>query len=193
MNIERIAVEKENNIIATLKGENLSPTVIFIGGIHGNEKAGIKALKKVIKTIENENITIDGNFFALRGNVTALKQDIRYTDVDLNRIWTLQNILRIKNDDLADESADVLEFKKLYKIIKEILDTCKGPFYFIDLHTTSADTIPFITISDSLNNRKFASNFSVPVILGIEDKVQHFLVQRFHAVFQYTNDAIDLF
>ena len=162
-------VENEDHLIAAIKGQKTSPTIVFIGGIHGNEKAGIKALEKVLQKIDNENIKIYGNFFALRGNITALELGVRYTDVDLNRIWTLQNIRDISRQDLANKYADIAELKKLHTIITEIFNSCKGPFYFIDLHTTSADTIPFITISDSLNNRKFAKHFSVPVILGIEE------------------------
>lgn len=61
------------------------------------------------------------------------------------------------------------EQKEIYHILKNILETDKGPFYFLDLHTTSADTQPFITISDSLDNRRYSSNFSIPTILGIEE------------------------
>jgi hypothetical protein len=46
-----------------------------------------------------------------------------------------------------------------------------GPFYFFDLHTTSSPTIPFITVNDSLLNRKFTSQYPVPLILGIEEYI----------------------
>ncbi len=60
----------------------------------------------------------------------------------------------------------------MFRTIRTILSNSIGPFYFIDLQTTSSYTIPFITISDSLNNRKFSSNFHLPVILGIEEYLE---------------------
>jgi hypothetical protein len=44
-----------------------------------------------------------------------------------------------------------------------------GPFYFFDLHNTSSATIPFITVNDSLLNRKFTHQYPIPLILGIEE------------------------
>ena len=61
---------------------------------------------------------------------------------------------------------------QIYALVKEILSSERGPFHFLDLHTTSSPSVPFITISDSLNNRKFASNFPVPVVLGIEEYLE---------------------
>jgi hypothetical protein len=39
----------------------------------------------------------------------------------------------------------------------------------MDLHTTSSETIPFLTVNDSLLNRKFTKQFPVPIVLGIEE------------------------
>jgi len=154
--------------LAREKGVKTSPSIIIFGGIHGNEQAGIHGLKKVIQKIDNEDINLNGNFYAIAGNLNALNKNIRFEETDLNRIWTDEHVSDINgsNEDLYTEEKEQSE---LYQILKEILAADKGPFYFIDLHTTSAETIPFITISDSLNNRKFANNFSIPVVLGIEE------------------------
>jgi len=154
--------------IGRKKGVKTYPSIIIFGGIHGNEQAGIHGLKKVIQNIDNENVKLNGNFYAIAGNLNALHKNIRFEVADLNRIWTDDhvNIINGSNKDLNPEEKEQSE---IYHIIKEILATDKGPFYFIDLHTTSSETIPFITISDSLNNRRFARNFSIPVVLGIEE------------------------
>ena len=158
----------EKRIIGAFQNDSSLPTIIIIGGIHGNEKAGIIALKKIVQLIENKNIKINGNFYALSGNIKALKNNVRFNKADLNRLWTEEIINKITTNN-EEYSEDTDEQVDIYKTIKNILKTNKGPFYFIDLHTTSAATEPFITISDSLNNRKFASNFSIPIILGIEE------------------------
>tara|TARA_R110002073_G_scaffold101988_1_gene231636 strand:+ start:1659 stop:2840 length:1182 start_codon:yes stop_codon:yes gene_type:complete len=162
---EKITIKR---VLGSIQGTKNAPTVICFGGIHGNERAGVYALIKVLKTIEKEKIPFLGNFYAISGNINALQKNIRFEDIDLNRIWSAKKIQIIDdfNKNIYKES---FEQQEIYKQIKEIVKKDKGPFYFIDLHTTSSDTSPFITISDSLNNREFSSNFSIPTILGIEE------------------------
>lgn len=155
-------------ILGKIKGSKQTPTVVVLAGIHGNEQAGVKASKKVLHKIKEENIQFKGNFYVIFGNINASKKGIRFEDIDLNRIWRKENIEAL-NDSSAKKNAEVKEQIEIYQAIKEILNDDVGPFYFIDLHTTSSATVPFITISDSLNNRKFSSNFPVPVVLGIEE------------------------
>lgn len=161
---QKISVQR---VLGKIIGTKESPTVIAIGGIHGNERAGVNALLKVFKTIASEKIPFKGNFYGISGNINAISKNVRFQNVDLNRIWTKEQILKLHlENDLDEESS---EQKEIYHILKNILETDKGPFYFLDLHTTSADTQPFITISDSLDNRRYSSNFSIPTILGIEE------------------------
>jgi len=154
-------------ILYSFRKNKTAPTVIFFGGIHGNEPAGIYGLIRVIEQIKDNNISLKANFYAITGNLNALKKNIRYEKADLNRLWTNENIANLK--DSGSKKAEQKEQLELYELIKNILSKNNGLFYFIDLHTTSSETIPFITISDSLENRKFAANFSIPIILGIEE------------------------
>ncbi len=41
--------KKEDRIIGKVKGYNKGPTLIFIAGMHGNEPAGILALRDVLE------------------------------------------------------------------------------------------------------------------------------------------------
>jgi len=158
-----------NRIIGDIEGSKKTPTVIVIAGIHGNEKAGVKASKLVLHKIKEENIAFKGNLYMVLGNINALNKNIRFEDVDLNRIWKKDNLNAIKINNNVELSTEKKEQIDIFFIIRDILKNDKGPFYFLDLHTTSSSSIPFITISDSLNNRKFSSNFPVPVVLGIEE------------------------
>jgi hypothetical protein len=162
---KKISIQR---FLGTIKGSENSPSVIVIGGIHGNESAGVYALHKVIEEIEEEAIKFKGNFYALSGNLNSLKKKVRFDDIDLNRIWTHEDIDYLKLSG-SKFNTEIDEQIALYDILKDILSKDKGPFYFIDLHTTSSETKPFITISDSLNNRKFSSGFSLPIVLGIEE------------------------
>lgn len=169
VNIKALNFDIEvERIIGSIKGAKKSPTVVIMAGIHGNETAGLYALNKVVETIREHKLVLQGNLYALCGNMNALDKGIRFEVVDLNRIWTHDHVAYIKSEN-AEFSSDALEKIALYQIVKDLLKIEKGPFYFIDLHTTSAETEPFITISDSINNRRFSKKFPVPIILGIEE------------------------
>lgn len=110
----------------------------------------------------------DGNLYFILGNINALNKGVRFEQIDLNRIWRNENIKALQNSE-KEVMAEVREQRDIYELIREILRKEEGPFYFLDLHTTSSSSVPFITISDSLNNRKFSSHFPIPVVLGIEE------------------------
>ena len=157
-----------NRIIGKIEGHKKGPTMVFFGGIHGNETAGVFALNHVFGELNAKHIS--GTLYAITGNTEALRQNKRYLNHDLNRLWFQERIEEIQGKtQLKTEEAELLE---LFKIIHDILDTETGPFYFIDFHTTSSKTIPFITINDALINRKFSTLFPVPLVLGIEEYLE---------------------
>ncbi len=157
-----------NRIIGKIKGDKSGPTMVFFGGIHGNETAGVFALNQVFSALNPEDIS--GTLYAITGNMAALKANKRYLNNDLNRLWFETRIKDIQNQShLNSEEAELLE---IFKILHHILETESGPFYFIDFHTTSSKTLPFITINDALINRKFSMLFPVPLVLGIEEYLE---------------------
>ncbi len=158
-----------DRIIGHIRGSQPGPTLVFIGGIHGNEPAGVFALKRVLDELQAKNIPIKGNIYALGGNLWALEKGKRYDEQDLNRLWTSENMMHIGNGDPNIINEDVAQQVALYQIIQKIMMTHQGPFYFMDLHTTSSKTVPFLTVNDSLLNRKFTMQYPVPMILGIEE------------------------
>lgn len=162
---EYIAAQR---IMGEFPGSERGPSVLIFSGIHGNEKAGVYASRRIIDRIESQGISFKGNIYFILGNIGALNKGLRYQDQDLNRIWNRDHIEAIQRGDIevTDESVEQIE---IYDLIKQILRKDQGPFYFLDLHTTSSNSEPFITISDSLNNRKFSSHFPIPVVLGIEE------------------------
>ena len=154
-----------NRIIGKIIGDEKQPTIVFFGGIHGNETSGVFALQEIFKTIESLNI--QGSVYGISGNLKALEVNKRYIDEDLNRIWTRDKLHYLKNKNKLNTEEQ--EQTELFAILKEIITSHSGPFYFIDFHTTSSKTLPFITINDALINRKFSKLFPVPIVLGIEE------------------------
>lgn len=157
-----------DRIIDHIKGEKGGPTVVFFGGVHGNETAGVFALKQVFEELRSSQSTVHGELYAISGNLGALKTKQRFQYEDFNRIWFPERIERIvQNKDIRNSEED--ELYHLYLLLESILATGTSPFYFLDLHTTSSDTSPFMVLNDSLLNRKYASNYPLPIILGIEE------------------------
>ena len=158
----------EKRIIYHVKGKHQGPTLVFFAGIHGNEQAGVKALKSILPKIDKQNTY--GEIYGIYGNINAIEQNKRYIESDLNRIWTTKHL-----DELKDKMYHINEEKEqkdIYKLISNILSTNEQPLYFIDFHTTSSKTLPFITINDALINRKFSKRFPVPIVLGIEEYLE---------------------
>ncbi|AKA35457.1 succinylglutamate desuccinylase/aspartoacylase family protein [Flagellimonas lutaonensis] len=155
-------------IVGHIKGKQPGPTVVFFGGIHGNEPAGIFALDEVVKKLRSNKTPFNGEFFAVAGNVSALQKKVRFHEEDLNRIWHPERIAQLERQN-GRETPDAKEMRALMGFLKELFSTTSPPYYFIDLHTTSGETSPFIVVNDSLLNRKFVSNYPLPIILGIEE------------------------
>lgn len=158
-------------IIGHIKGQKPGPTVVFLGSIHGNEPSGLFALHQVYNELLVSAYEFNGTFVAISGHHWALRHQLRYHKYDLNRLWTSEAIAKLRGGAFseAEMSEDIAQQKEIFQCLQELFATSEGPYYFFDLHTTSSATEPFITINDTLINRKFASLYPVPTILGIEE------------------------
>ena len=157
--------------IGSFGGKQTGPTIVVFAGIHGNEPAGVFAIKQLLLQLENLNPQFSGQLIALAGNTLALERGERFIESDLNRIWHADFIKKIRNGGFEPHEIlpDINEQIEIYNQIDNIFKTHKPPYYFIDLHTTSSDSVPFITLNDTLRNRDFALQFPLPSILGIEE------------------------
>jgi len=147
------------------------PTVVFFAGIHGNEPSGIFSLKQVFEYLEKWRPDFKGNIIGFSGNMAALERGERFIKKDLNRIWQNERVEKIRNNgfDVEEIMPDIDQQIDIYRHIEMLFREHPGPYFFVDLHTTSAESVPFITLNDTLRNRYFALNFPVPIILGIEE------------------------
>ncbi|MEP0133336.1 MAG: succinylglutamate desuccinylase/aspartoacylase family protein [Eudoraea sp.] len=166
---ERLKTER---IIGHLSGKEMGPTLVFFGGIHGNEPSGVEALEEVFRQLKSGEEHIKGSVFGIKGNLPALVEKKRFLDHDLNRIWTHSGIDEIEQRSEPERSVEEKELSEIHQLISDIFATHAPPYYFIDFHTTSSPTLPFITINDALINREFARLFPVPIILGIEEYLE---------------------
>lgn len=160
---------KHARVIGHITGAKEGPTFIFFGGIHGNEPAGVKALEHVFPELQNRAYELHGAVYGLRGNIPGILSSRRYVCDDLNRLWTASKIEHIRSKPETNRSPEEKQLIEILDLVLEIIHTRPGPIYFVDIHTTSSKSIPFITINDALINRKFSTCFPIPVVLGIEE------------------------
>jgi hypothetical protein len=163
---QKIQVDR---IIGRVDGTKPGPCLLFFGGIHGNEPASVFALRQVVQNLATKQDELSGSIIAISGNLWALERSVRYHETDLNRMWGPETIEALKRGDFKPTNEDEKQQVEIFDLIQDILNTETGPFYFFDLHTTSSVSIPFITVNDSLLNRKFSRQYPVPLILGIEE------------------------
>lgn len=179
---EAIGAGRENaaeRVIGRYVGSNPGPLVICIGGIHGNEPAGVHALRKVLAELGRARPQFRGMVVGLTGNARAIARGQRYLDRDLNRAWLPENVrnLRIRADRKAECSEEIEQRELLSAIETAILESGAGenpdrPVLVIDLHTTSSQGAPFAIISDTLMNRRLAETLEIPIILGLEESIE---------------------
>ena len=149
-------------------GENKNgPLLLAIGGIHGNEPAGVVGLENVFKKLWKQTPSFKGRLVGLCGNCAALAQKKRYLDKDLNRLWSQREIERIKAIDSPKEY--ISEEKELVELL-EIIEK-EGAAYsdriMLDLHTTSAPGGFFSIITQDRYNRELATALYAPVIFNL--------------------------
>lgn len=148
-------------------GAGGGPTLVALGGIHGNEPAGLIAAERVLARMERERMIerglVRGTFVALAGNRGALAAGARFTDRDLNRGWNDAALAAASN-----ESAEDREQAELHAAIHEAYEDAPADRrYFVDLHTTSAPGVPFVVADGAERAQAFALAFPLPVFFGL--------------------------
>jgi succinylglutamate desuccinylase len=164
--------------LGRLAGDESGPTLITLAGIHGNEPAGVAAAERVLGWLERHSPPLAGDVVFLTGNVSALARKTRFVDLDLNRQWTPERVAALAVDgEGPDDPVERGEQRELLASLRGAVRAARGPMYFLDLHTSSADGPPFLTVGDTLRNRRFVRCFPLPLILGLEEQVDGALLE----------------
>ena len=160
-------------VVSRFSGNQDGPLLIVIGALHGNEKAGVEAIRLMKKMLEVEPITnpdfhFKGAFVGLIGNLQAYQSNKRFIDADLNRIWTKKNI---KSDELT--SSEATEQKQLIKAIKkEVRKNNPSEVVILDLHSTSSAGGIFTIPTKHTRSIKVGNTLHAPLITGMLDDVK---------------------
>ena len=170
--------EELNEEIPRIIGEYSSgsegPLLFVTGGIHGNEPSGIEALEKVFKELNKTKPEIKGTILGVSGNKNALNENKRYIHEDLNRTWTKKNV--------QEEIKDTHEKKEMHQIIELLKQYPERNFtkrYFLDCHTTSSPSLPYVSVQEVNDNDEWAHKFPTYIIRGFSDiitgDIDHYL------------------
>lgn len=168
-------IVEHNRILFSCCGNPDGPFVIFSGGMHGNEPSGVLALKNVFKELVKRNIKVNGSVLAFIGNRNALNKGQRYTTIDLNRLWTNKNLDKLHAEGFAESelNPDVIEMIDIDNLIQEFQNTTSGKeHYFIDLHTTSAPSVPFAVVDRKDHCVEMALKFPLPVVVNLNEYIK---------------------
>jgi succinylglutamate desuccinylase len=176
----------QNRIICSYEGSKKGPLLICLGGIHGNELAGVRAIDLVGKMLEVEPITnpdfhYHGKFLGIRGNLQALQAGKRFIDKDLNRSFTAENIAKVRQRDITTFEAEDFEIMELMDLVfREIEAYQPEELYMMDLHTTTATGGIFcITKDEDPKSVRLAVDLRAPVIKGIAKGIRGTTIEFF--------------
>lgn len=163
------------------------PLIFMMGGIHGNEKAGVTALEYLIKMLEvepvtNENFSFTGRLVALKGNIQALQKRVRFVKQDLNRMFRPEVMTEIRNKEiLKDEEKELIEIVEFFE--KHIEAYQPEKVFLLDLHTTSVSGGIFTITDESPSALQLGLELGAPVIegflSGLQGTVLHYVSDRY--------------
>jgi succinylglutamate desuccinylase len=158
-------------------------TLLFVvGGMHGNEPAGVRAMRTVFADSRARARRSTGawsGWWATRGRWPRGKRFLRdgpEPPVDRRAPAGARGSMPPPTTRARPEAAEQRE------LLRTFLEHMREPWervVLLDLHSTSAGGAPFTIISDTLQNRPVAFALPVPVLLGLEERIEGTLLSWF--------------
>jgi succinylglutamate desuccinylase len=163
---------ENDRVIGVYEGNRKGPLFLVIGGIHGNEPAGVHAMEQLFEMLYNEPIynpafLFFGNLVAIKGNLQALNAKKRYIKEDLNRILTKERIKHPETLQFED-----IEIRNLINCIRFFIQKYQPEkLIILDLHTTTAHGGIFSITSLEQESERIAVELHAPVVRGIHSGI----------------------
>ena len=152
--------------IGTYTSGKLGPLLFVSAGVHGNEPSGVQALQKVFADLEKVRPEISGMVVGVVGNRRGLDENVRYVDEDLNRAWTEENVA-LETPETYEQS----EMREIISLLERYPEEDFEKRIFLDCHTTSSATLPYISVQEVNDNDEWAHQFPTYIIRGFSDLV----------------------
>lgn len=142
--------------VIKIVGKEKGPTSIILAGVHGDEKCGVKAFKKILPNLHIEK----GQVFFMYGNPKAIKMNKRFIEVNLNRMF--------KNEDLLSKKDKRSYEYKRAQFLKKYL---RQADVLLDLHESSNIKSEVFAICEK-NAKEIASYLPVTSVASGFDHIQ---------------------
>lgn len=156
------------------------PTIVMSGGMHGNEPAGVLAIGRVFAALAAADIAVAGRVIGLCGNIGALRLGARFTDRDLNRCWDAESVRHLRAT--LGHTAEDVEQWELLQAFDDAVAHARGPIIHLDLHSMSADGVPFVVVCDHPRSIQLARDLCLPGIAGLEKAIPATTIEYFTAI-----------
>lgn len=129
----------------TFTGDAAGPTLVILGGVHGNEPCGSEAIMRMM-----DDLRIDaGTLICVpRVNELALERNVRFVDANLNRI-------------LGESDTSTHEGK----LVPELQRILKQADYLLDLHSYTAGGPPFAFGAEDEKSLTFAKALPAEAVI----------------------------
>jgi succinylglutamate desuccinylase len=183
-----------DRIIGEFEGKEKGPLIILVGGLHGNELTGLKAIDHIFKKIQDDRINIKGRIIGIKGNKQAIDKKERFIEYDLNRCWTEEHLQYITDKDthlIFSEDKEVRDLKHFFDSLPENNSTQK---ICVDLHTTSSDNGNFIVVPETWSDHPVIEALKLPLILDLEKHIKgtllKYLTKRDYLAFAFEGGLI---
>ena len=174
-------LEQVERVIGIHEGNKPGRLIVCTAAMHGNEKTGITALKRVLGYLHNNQPHFAGRLVGIAGNLKAIEENCRYFDVDFNRIWLSETINKVQA--VSREVLSLHEEKELKALLDEIEwavgDVAPGDVVYADLHNTSSSRGLFSVTFNREENLRIGSAINVPMVIGLEKALRGTAIEYF--------------
>jgi succinylglutamate desuccinylase len=135
-------------------GSQPGPSLLILGGIHGNEGAGVAVVRSLKESFEAGKLSLLAGTLTLGiGNLKAVEDNVRFIEGrDLNRYFTDRNLA---GHDGSEEEKRAIE---LAAFIRSADIT-------IDVHSTNKPSTVFVCTKDDPAHEKIYRRFAPEVVL----------------------------
>ena len=112
--------------LGRLRSARRGPTLVVVGGLHGNEPGGVLAAERVLEALRVHALPLSGELVALAGNVGALRERRRYLVKDLNRQWTEAKVAALRQSGARGDDPEDAEQRALLEAMEDAIGRARG-------------------------------------------------------------------
>jgi succinylglutamate desuccinylase len=171
-------------IIGKYIGKERGPMLLVFGAMHGNEPAGVEAIKMLFRALalepyHNPEFSFNGSILGLLGNKAAYTKNVRYINTDLNRSWIKEKVVEVFNKSEENLTLEEQELKDIVATVNQhIKEVNPTEIVMLDIHTTSSNGGIFTIASDEPRSMDIAMSLKAPVVTkvlqGVHGTSMHF-------------------